>query len=290
MGAVTLPLFVASRADSTRLKTYSDHLTVALNAKGVLDVDTVKGCTAGMNARPGTGCYGNCYAARIAAFRGIDFSVAVARKVHSGAQRRAIEHAVATAPFGFFRVGTMGDPSHAWEHTVQVIEWLAEFAAPVVITKHWHRATAKQLRRLAACGTALNTSISALDTPQELRHREAEIARFASLGGNSIARIVSCKFRSETAKGADMARVQARLFANYAGSLVDNPLRVASTHPLVREGVIEVAKVLDLGSTRGVSLSNSSTYLGHCSQCPDRCGLPTGQRKGAVSSLQTSLF
>jgi hypothetical protein len=90
-----------------RVRRYNNLLTADVNEKGVLDVDTVKGCTAGMNARPGTGCYGGCYAANIARFRGIDFSRSVVREIGGSANARAIERAVANAPEGFFRVGTI---------------------------------------------------------------------------------------------------------------------------------------------------------------------------------------
>lgn len=161
----------ATTGTDTAPRDYSDVLTADVNAKGVLDIDTVKGCTAGMNARPGTGCYGGCYANNIARFRGLNFSKSITRKVQTSAHARQIEQAVKGAPEGFFRIGTMGDPCHAWEHTVNIIEWLAPFAVPVIVTKHWHVATDAQLKRLVACGTVLNTSVSALDTPAELRHR-----------------------------------------------------------------------------------------------------------------------
>ena len=45
---------------------YKPVLTASENLKGVLDVDTVKGCSSGMAAYPGTGCYGACYAATTA--------------------------------------------------------------------------------------------------------------------------------------------------------------------------------------------------------------------------------
>lgn len=54
------------------MRSYLLALNVDVNAKGVLDLDTVKGCRAGMR-RTG-GCYGACYAAKIAAFRGLDFA------------------------------------------------------------------------------------------------------------------------------------------------------------------------------------------------------------------------
>ena len=253
------------------MRTYQNIMTADVNEKGVLDVDTVKGCTAGMNARPGTGCYGGCYAANIAKFRGIDFAQAVVRKVGGAANARRIERAVAAAPEGFFRIGTMGDPCHAWEHTVSTVEWLAPLAVPVVVTKHWMVATDEQLSRLVVCGTVLNTSVSALDTPAELAHRERQIARYAALGGVSVARIVSCDFNTDTTEGAAMAVVQARLFTLVP--TLDNPLRVPRTHPLVRRGIIRVRKVKDLASLRTISLVNPKTYLGHCAACPDKCGL-----------------
>lgn len=250
---------------------YSNVLTADVNDKGVLDIDTVKGCTAGMAARPGVGCYGTCYAAKIAKFRGIDFAQSVTRTVHGKAHAAQIEAAVKAAPLGFFRIGTMGDPCHAWEETVETIEWLSPFAVPVVITKHWLRATDSQFTRLVACGTVLNTSLSALDTPAQLAHREREMNRFARLGGHSVPRIVSCDFDDSTPEGSRMARVQKRLLS--LGSVIDNPLRAARTHPLVQGGAMRVVQVHDLNSKRTVSLANPSTYLGHCDGCPDQCGL-----------------
>lgn len=264
-------------------------MTADVNEKGVLDVDTVKGCTAGMNARPSAGCYGGCYAARIAKFRGIDFTQAVVRKMGGAANARKIESAVAAAPEGFFRIGTMGDPCHAWEHTVAVVEWLAPLAVPVIVTKHWIVATDEQLSRLIVCGAVLNTSVSALDTPAELRHRERQIARYAALGGVSVARIVSCDFNLNTVEGRAMAEVQARLFT--LTPTLDNPLRVPRTHDLVQRGIIRVRKVKDLATLRTISLANPNTYLGYCSACPDKCGLVScGAQHPRPESNQFSLF
>lgn len=256
---------------SARLKQYSDVMTADVNQKGVLDVDTVKGCTAGMSARPGTGCYGACYAATIARFRGLDFARAVPRYVKSYAHAQSIERAVAAAPEGFFRIGTMGDPCHAWEHTVKTVEWLAPLAVPVIVTKHWHVATDEQLARLITCGAVLNTSVSALDTPAELRHRERQIARYAAAGGVSVARIVSCEFNLDNEEGRERAAIQDRLFT--LRPMIDNPLRVPRTHDLVQRSVILVRGVRDLATVRNVSLSDDNAYVGHCATCPDKCGL-----------------
>lgn len=253
------------------MRNYRNVLTVDINEKGVLDVDTVKGCTAGMAARHGTGCYGGCYAAKIAKFRGLNFTTAVVRRVQSKAQARAIEKAVAAAPQGFFRIGVMGDPCHAWEETVSTVEWLAEFARPVIITKHWRLASDDQLKRLVACGTVLNVSISALDTAAELKHRKGQFFRFKLLGGESVARIVSCDFNTSTEEGARMKDIQDALFT--LRPTLDNPLRAPRNHPLVVVGVIRLSVMKDLASERTISLANSSTYVGHCAGCPDVCGI-----------------
>ena len=249
---------------------YSDILTVQLNDKGVLDVDVVKGCTAGMAAKEG-GCYGACYAATIAKFRGIDFAQHIVRKVHSLAQAKKIEDAVRRAPLGFFRVGTMGDPCHAWEETTETIEWLAAFATPVIVTKHWMKATDEQFKRLINCGAILNTSVSAIDTPAQLAHRERELMRYERLGGLSFARIVSCDFNTDNEEGAKCAEMQARLFTYQ--HVIDNPLRVARNHPLVQRGVIRLQVVRDLNAKRTISIFNPAAYIGHCNDCPDQCGL-----------------
>jgi hypothetical protein len=57
---------------------YKPELTVEVNDKGVIDVDTVKGCYFGIKNNP-KGCYGLCYAKKIADYRGFDFGTAVSR-------------------------------------------------------------------------------------------------------------------------------------------------------------------------------------------------------------------
>ena len=253
------------------LRPYGTMLTVDVNGKGVLDVDTVKGCTAGIAAHGAAGCYQACYAATIAKFRGIDFSRAVVRKVQSRAQAEMIERAVKSAPNGFFRIGTMGDPCHAWEETVRTVEWLAPYAVPVIITKHWKRANDGQLRRLVDCGAIVNTSVSAIDGAAHLERRLAEIRRYADLGGASVARVVSCDFNTDDPVGKKMDRVQQRLFA--LRPMIDNPLRIPSTHYLAQSGLVRLRKVKDLTAVRTISISpESRTYLGHCSGCTDLCG------------------
>lgn len=272
------------------MRGYSNVLTADVNQKGVLDVDTVKGCTSGMTARPDRGCYNACYAENIAKFRGLDFTRSVVRKVFGSAHAESIVRAVKAAPQGFFRIGTMGDPCHAWEHTVGVVEWLAPYAVPVIVTKHWIKASNDQFSRLVACGAVLNTSVSGLDTTAELAHREKQIARYTEFGGVSVARIVSCDFDASTPEGARMLAIQDRLFLSLPH--IDNPLRVMRTHPLVQSGVIRLQVVRDLSSERTVSIGRPQTaFVGPCGTCPDQCGLISrGANHPQPQSPQLPLF
>lgn len=272
------------------MKSYRNLLTVDINQKGVLDIDTVKGCTSGIAAHGEKGCYQACYAANIAKFRGLDFSRAVVRTVQSYAQAQHIERAVKNSPLGFFRIGTMGDPCHAWAETVDTVEWLAPYAAPVIITKHWKRANDDQLHRLVKCGAIINTSVSALDSEAHLARRLTEIKRYTDMGGTSVARVVSCDFNTDDPIGAKMDRVQQRLFA--MRPMIDNPLRVPATHELVQAGIIRLRKIKDLSSIRTISISRESkTYVGHCAGCTDLCGLGLLDKPDVrPESVQKNLF
>ena len=116
---------------------YLPILTITENGKGVLDIDTVKGCALGMKAYPVNGCYNECYACKTAKRYGIDFSVSISRKIigreHAGTLRRIMDHYSST----WYRIGTAGDPCHDWDNTITVINSLRHMGkTPVIITKH----------------------------------------------------------------------------------------------------------------------------------------------------------
>ena len=103
---------------------YHDSITALLNAKGCMDVDTVKGCTAGMSSEPG-GCYGECYAAKIATRYGLAFEQSVSRGFVDRWQHRDIlVRQLRGHSLPWYRIGVMGDPSHDWGHTLGVIRQL----------------------------------------------------------------------------------------------------------------------------------------------------------------------
>lgn len=261
------------------MRRYKPHLTATENDKGVLDLDTVKGCTEGMRAHPDGGCYGACYAARIANYRGIDFGHSVVRYATSPGALRSLQRQVARSPLPFVRIGVMGDPSHDWPGTVRTARWVLKVGKPVVIITKWWRvpseADVAAMAHSPAPGVVVNTSVSALDSDAELEHRLAQHHRLQKARVHSYLRIISCDFDTTNTEGARLAARQAELLALDGGQVIRcDALRCPSTHPLVVAGVVRVAKHYDLNSEVSMSLHDEEgIYRGRCDLCPDRCGV-----------------
>ena len=131
MTVVQLPLLDVPRTP----RQYHESITASVNAKGCMDVDTVKGCTEGMRSEPG-GCYGECYAAKIATRYGIDFGTSVKRGfVDQWQHRDILVRQLLAHPATWYRIGTMGDPSHEWSHMLAVIRHLLHALAPAKINE-----------------------------------------------------------------------------------------------------------------------------------------------------------
>ena len=266
---------------------YKGELTVSANQKGVLDVDTVKGCTIGMQVRPGGGCYGECYAAKIAARYGIDFTTSVSRKM---VDWRTVYRAVRDFDATWYRIGTAGDPCHDWENTLSVCEVLrGTRKTPVIVTKHWVTLTDNQVGRLREIHAVVNTSTSGLDTDAETAHRVHQIKRLREAGVPSVNRVVTCSYG--TTDWAKTAHDKQEYLLSI-GPVIDNPLRVTKSNPRVQSGEILVERrALAIGGGKIVSLHSRRAYLGTCANCPDQCGVePMGNRTEKRAAPQTALF
>jgi len=262
---------------------YRGELTVSANQKGVLDVDTVKGCTIGMRVRPNGGCYGECYAAKIAARYGVDFTTSVSRKMMDW---RGVSRTVQDFKASWYRIGTAGEPCHDWENTLSVCEVLQRTGkTPVIITKHWIALTDEQIGRLRAVGAVVNTSTSGLDTEAEMAHRVRQIGRLRRAGVRSVNRVVTCAYgASEWARSAQ----ERQEYLLSIGPMIDNPLRVTKSNPRVQSGEILVERHESAVGCGGkiISLYSRKAYLGTCADCPDQCGAgPT-----EASTVQGTLF
>ena len=268
---------------------YHDSITASANAKGCMDVDTVKGCTMGMRSEPG-GCYGECYAAKIAARYGISFEHSVARGfVDQWQHRDILVRQLRQHPLTWYRIGVMGDPSHAWDNTLRVIRWLrpAEKTA-VVVTKHWETLSDDQLSQLLDVDVVVNTSTSALDTEPQERHRVAEHERLRHYGIRSVLRLVTCSY-GDTEWARDRRLRQDRLMS--LGPVIDTPLRVQPTNPRVVSGDLLTTRRADaLGGGTLLSLHDPDVFLGNCADCPDQCGVEGDPMRNAPVVDQAYLF
>jgi hypothetical protein len=264
--------WLVGKSRSAEPRQYLPWLTMVENRKGVLDVDTVKGCTLGVRAYPKGGCYGECYAAKTAARYGIDFSTSVSRQFCGREHRDTLVKHMLPLPAKWYRVGTAGDPCHDWTHTIAVLRalrWTKKTA--VVITKHWIALTDKQIDDLRWVGAVVNTSTSGLDTDQETCHRLKQRERLHAGGVRSVLRVVTCDYgTSEWAR--PRRERQERLLS--LGPVIDNPLRLRRSNPRVVNGdIIASQRPESVGGGKFVSLHRSSVYLGTCSACPDQCGV-----------------
>jgi hypothetical protein len=251
---------------------YRSFLSAVENKKGVLDVDTVKGCTCGMRAYPGDGCYGECYAAKTAARYGIDFSISVSRKMTHKIWRD-IFCIVKNHHTSWYRIGTAGEPCNDWENTIQVCEALRKTQkTPVIITKHWIPLSDDQAQRLQRVSAVINTSCSGLDSDSEIRHRVLQIERVRAFGIRSVCRVVTCRFGdSEWARSAH----EKQRFLLSLLPVIDNPLRARKSNSRVENGdIILTRRDESVGGGKFVSLHSKSAYLGTCDFCPDQCGAP----------------
>lgn len=264
------------------MKTFGNRITLVKNGRGCYILDTVKGCSVCGTTKP-NGCYGDCYAKRIASRYGIDFSRPVDRDFDSDFSQPMLfdfqdnEHInkivkeIKNIDMPFVRIGDMGDPSENWEHTINVCKQISIAGKPIVIiTKHWKIIPDNLLSELSKIDLCINTSISALDSGTEIQHRLTQFNRLKPYC-HSVLRVVSCDFNMTNEEGAARSIIQNKLFSN--GDTIDTVFRPSKNNPLITSGVINVKNVRFLRSKVLASVFSSNPYLGDCSHCPDLCGI-----------------
>lgn len=252
------------------MKSYLETITAVVNRKGVLDVDTVKGCACGMAKYPDGGCYGLCYANKTAKLYGMKFNESITRKRMTIAELARLKRTVMAHEAKWFRIGNMGDPCHNWDLTIDVCRLLARQKTPVIVTKHWISLPDQYWAELVRLRVVINTSVSALDTFEELDYRVNQFTRMKAAGIRSVLRIVSCRF-GNTDWGRARRKAQEWLFG--FSSVIDNPLRIPKADDRVKAGHIIVERRKDLGGGSFVSVARPDAYIGTCLECPDQCGL-----------------
>jgi len=252
------------------MREYSSKISLTKNSRGIYSLDTSIGCSSGMANEIG-GCYNNCYAAKSSKLYGYDFSKTVLRDFENIKHRNFIVSRINKLKLDFIRIGTSGDPSENWEHTIKVLRSIDKCNKQIVIiTKHWTNLSDEHLDYLKTINVCINTSVSALDKNSLLQNRIAQYKRLKPIC-KSILRIVSCEFNLNNFEGAMLHEIQESLFKNE--DILDTVLRVNNQSKLVSNGIINVDKVKFLGKNALISKYNKRSYLGKCSTCHEMCGV-----------------
>ena len=252
------------------MREYSNKISLTKNSRGIYSLDTSIGCSSGMANEIG-GCYNDCYAAKSSKLYGYDFSKTVLRSFENEKHRQLIVSQINKVKLDFVRIGTSGDPSENWAHTINVLKCIDKCNKQIVIiTKHWTLLTEEQLKYLSTINICINTSVSALDKPH-LRQSCVEQYKRLKTYCKSILRIVSCEFNLTNDKGKELDKVQHELFKNE--DTLDTVLRVNKRNDLVKNGIINVKETTFLGKKALVSKFNKNAYFGKCSTCHEMCGL-----------------
>lgn len=256
------------------MQKYTNEISLVKNSRGIWDLDPFKGCEYGMkNCK--NGCYGICYAAKIAKFRGFDFSKTVYRNFKDNKQIKRIGKKLQqTSMFNyhpsFVRLGVMCDPSYDWQHTLNIIDKIKKYNTKIVIiTKHWIEFKNNQLNQLK--DFYINTSISALDNPKQIEHRlywYNKLKKYCY----SILRVNTADFNDIKLK-----KIQDKLLDNEY--VIDNILRFPKNHKLVKNKTINVKKYKFLGGHTYASKHNENIFFGYCDKCPDKCGINLFDKK-----------
>lgn len=252
---------------------YGHQITLSKNSRGIYSIDPIMGCESGLLRNP-KGCYGECYAAAYAKRYGYDFGKNVRRYFDSDEHASTIRHKINRIDMPFVRMGTSGDPSEDWQHTLYVLSKLYGVNKQIVIiTKHWHNLTDTQLQTLSNYNVCINTSVSALDYSDTLENGIEQYERIKPYC-KSVLRVVSCEFNLENDEAKKLNDIQEKLIS--VEGYIDTVLRISKSNELVSGGVVKINDLKFLGKKITASKRNKATYFGKCASCKEMCGLNTG--------------
>ena len=231
------------------------------------------------------GCYSDCYAARTAKRYGLDFSKSVKRNFRNASHLAGIVRQLKRIDMPFVRIGCSGDPSEDWDHTIGVCLDICEIARAqsefwpllwrgfrnqiVIITRHWNILTEAHLRGMSQMNICVNTSVSAMDSPQEIYRSLSQYARLAPFC-KSVLRVITCNFNRNNEHGRFMGEVQSELLRN--PNVLETVFRPSPDNELVVSGAIIAKRAKFLSGYGLASKRLENIYFGYCQTCPEKCG------------------
>lgn len=264
------------------MKTFKNIITLNKNSRGCYILDIIKGCGICLKNNP-NGCYDDCYAKKIASRYGYNFGITINRgfykddsqlymfNMHDERHQDSIIHAIKKINMPFVRIGEMGDPSQDWEHTINICNIISSAKKPIVIiTKHWKQIPDNLISDIEKLNIYIHTSISAMDSENEIDYRLSQYKKLKN-HCQSILRVVSCDFNVDNDYGKWKSRVQKKLFDNE--KVIDTVFRPDKNNKLVVQKIINTKKIKFLKSNVIASVYNKNTFMGHCGDCPEMCGI-----------------
>lgn len=252
------------------MREYSNKISLTKNSRGIYSLDTSIGCKSGLENED-KGCFNDCYAAKSAKLYGYDFSKTVLRYFSSEKHRKQTISKINKIPLDFVRIGTSGDPSENWEHTINILKKIQNCNKEIVIIcKHWTNLTIEQMEYLSTINICINTSTSALDKPYLIENALKQYNLLKKYC-KSVLRIVSCDFNIDNTRGHELFKIQSELFKN--DNIIDTVLRLNKNNQLIKNGIVNIKESKFLGKKAIISKFNKKTYFGKCSTCLEMCGV-----------------
>lgn len=252
------------------MREYSKIITLSNNSRGILSLDTIIGCKSGIEKNE-KGCFSECYAAKYAKRYGYNFGESVKRYFKSGKHAESISKKINKSKQPFLRIGTSGDPSEDWNHTIKSILALKDIKKDIVIiTRHWNIMTDEQLDVLSSLGNVIiNTSISALDGYSDLKRCLKQYKRIGSYC-KSILRVITFEPALDNHVGYKLSVIQDKLLGY--SNILETILRVGTDNKYVSNGYILAKKYKFLDSKVLASKREKTVYFGKCKNCKELCG------------------
>jgi hypothetical protein len=170
----------------------------------------------------------------------------------------------------FIRIGVSGDPSENWEHTIKIINLVFGIKEIVVITKHWNEMSFALLKKISKFNVCFNTSISALDSPELIKHRLLQYSKIKDFC-RSCLRIVTCNFNTQNLQGMYLNEVQNYLLLN--DNIIDTVLRISNNNFYFKSGVIKADYYNFMSKNTLMSKHNNKVFTGYCVDCLELCGI-----------------
>lgn len=175
-------------------------------------------------------CYGSCFAARTAYQSGFDFGV----RVENILDRQTLLADLSCLPSrqSFLRNGWNSDASWNWDKALQLAEIIREtnrFA--VFVTKCFKPIGGDVAQSLAHVAAELRVSVSAFDTPSQLKQRFEALLSYRAAGGIAIPVVMTTVFAEDELNNRQNSIVDWIIEHDLPGA--ENSLRIPADLPVV---------------------------------------------------------